>query len=50
MEKNLEELLGQSGNQPVFPVGTIEKGQGVFLEDKRGDRREITFQGYEHLV
>jgi thiamine-monophosphate kinase len=50
MEKNLEELLRQSGNQAVFPVGTVEKGQGVFLEDKRGGRLEITFQGYEHLV
>jgi thiamine-monophosphate kinase len=50
MEKRLEEFLGQSGTQTVFPVGTIRKGQGVFLENTSGDHREITFQGYEHLV
>jgi thiamine-monophosphate kinase len=50
LEKDLEELLRNTGNQTIFPVGTVEKGQGVFLEDKEGGRLEITFQGYEHLV
>jgi thiamine-monophosphate kinase len=49
-EKRLEDYLRQSGNYLVHPVGMIEKGQGVFLEDTNGCRREITFQGYEHLV
>jgi len=49
-EKDVEEYVKKSGDFVVHPVGTIEKGQGVFLEDGKGDRREITFQGYEHLV
>jgi thiamine-monophosphate kinase len=48
--KDLQDYLRQSGKHAVYPVGTIEKGQGVFLEDTSGGRREITFQGYEHLV
>jgi thiamine-monophosphate kinase len=50
-EENLEDSLRQSGRHVVYPVGKIEKGQGVFLEaTSDGRRREITFQGYEHLI
>jgi thiamine-monophosphate kinase len=49
-EKRLEEYLRQSDNFLIHPVGIIEKGREVSLEDTSGDRREITFQGYEHLV
>ena len=49
-EKNLEEFVKRAGDYVVYPVGTIEKGRGVFLENHKGERRDITFQGYEHLV
>jgi thiamine-monophosphate kinase len=49
-EKGLEKYLRQSANYTIHPVGTIEKGQGLYLEQKDGHRKEITFQGYEHLV
>jgi thiamine-monophosphate kinase len=49
-EKDLEEYVKKSGDFAIYPIGTIEKGQGVFLEGENGDRSEITFQGYEHLV
>jgi thiamine-monophosphate kinase len=49
-EQDVEKYLKKSGDFLIYPVGTIEKGCGVFLEDVKGDRREITFQGYEHQV
>jgi len=49
-EKDLEKYLQKSGELGIFPVGSIAAGQGVYLEDSTGRRREITFQGYEHLL
>jgi thiamine-monophosphate kinase len=49
-DKDLEKFLIQSGNHEVFPIGSIVAGEGVYLEDSTGYRREITFQGYEHLT
>jgi thiamine-monophosphate kinase len=49
-EKNIKEYMKRSGDFEVYPVGKIEKGQGVFLENAFGECREITFQGYEHLI
>ncbi len=49
-EKDLEEYVKKAGNYVVYPVGTIEMGRGVSLEDDQGRRRDITFQGYEHQL
>jgi thiamine-monophosphate kinase len=49
-EKIVEEYVKKSGDFVIYQVGAIEKGHGVFLEDEKGDRQEVTFQGYEHLV
>ena len=49
-EKDLEEYVKKAGDFIVYPVGTIEKGRGVSLEEGLGGCRDITFQGYEHLV
>ncbi|MDR3631824.1 MAG: thiamine-phosphate kinase [Desulfocapsaceae bacterium] len=48
-EKTVEDLL-QGQGKTAYPIGTIEKGRGLFLEKSPGIRQEITFQGYEHLA
>lgn len=42
-----EEMARSVLGRPLYQIGVMEPGRGVFLEG-RGYRREITFQGYEH--
>jgi thiamine-monophosphate kinase len=48
-EKAFEALLQEQGRS-AFPIGVIEKGEGLFLRNRDGRREEITYQGYEHLA
>jgi len=40
--------IGRRHGTELHDIGWIEQGEGVWLQE-RGARREITFQGYEHL-
>jgi len=41
-------LVKEKTGRELFAVGHIVEGQGVFLEDA-GQRREISYRGYEHF-
>jgi thiamine-monophosphate kinase len=41
-------LVRKETGHELHPVGRIVEGRGVFLE-KAGQRREISYQGYEHF-
>ncbi len=45
-ENELSRFL-QPENQEITKIGEIRSGKGVFLQ-KKSEREEITFQGYEH--
>ncbi len=45
-ERELLRLMEEKGRH-VFQIGTIRRGQGVFLQKDSGEE-EISFQGYEH--
>ena len=40
--------IGREHGVALYDIGWLEQGQGVWLEEQ-GRRREISFQGYEHL-
>ncbi len=42
------QAIGREHGTVLHDIGRFERGQGVWL-DERGGRREISFQGYEHL-
>ncbi len=44
----LRKLVGEKTGRELFAVGRIIEGQGVFLEEA-GQRREISYRGYEHF-
>jgi len=44
----LGSLVREKTGQELFVVGRIVEGQGVFLEEA-GQRREISYRGYEHF-
>ena len=44
----LRELIREKTGRELFVVGRIVEGQGVFLEEA-GQRREISYRGYEHF-
>lgn len=44
----LSSMVREKTGQELFAVGRIVEGQGVFLEEA-GQRREISYRGYEHF-
>jgi len=46
--RDLSELLREKTGRELFSVGRIVAGRGVIL-DEAGQKRDISFQGYEHL-
>jgi len=44
----LRSLVREQTGRELFAVGRIVEGQGVFLEEA-GQRREISYRGYEHF-
>ncbi len=44
----LRSMVREKTGRELFAVGRITEGQGVFLEEA-GQRREISYRGYEHF-
>ena len=44
----LRKMVWEKTGRELFAVGRITEGQGVFLEEA-GQRREISYRGYEHF-
>jgi thiamine-monophosphate kinase len=47
-EHKLRKLVASQSGREIYAIGRIIEGQGVYLCNA-GDRREITFQGYDHF-
>jgi len=44
-----ENYLEEQGTFDIVALGQIVEEQGIILEEEGGRRREISFQGYEHI-
>lgn len=49
-ESQVEAMIASALNLPIYPVGRIKKGAGVYLQKTNGDWVDITFKGYEHTM
>ncbi len=49
-ENELESMINMNSSQSISAVGKIQKGSGVYLQQEKGKRVEVTFKGYEHTM
>ncbi len=49
-EKQVESIIAGTLNLSIHPVGRIQKGEGVFLQQTNGKLADISYKGYEHSM
>lgn len=49
ISRELIQKIEQDIDIPLTRIGKVTRGQGVYLIEASGNRKEISFQGYEHL-
>jgi len=48
-EPKVKQLISDNSDEKISCVGQITENHGVFLSTADGERRDITFQGYDHF-
>ncbi len=49
-ETKLETLVKSQSKEKIHHIGTLQDGNGVFLQTIQGKSEEITFSGFEHTL
>jgi len=49
-EQKILQLVSDKSGREIFCLGRIVKDQGVFLYNDGSERKEISYQGYDHFV
>ena len=48
-EQALRQVAADKTGKEIYPIGRIVEGEGVYLVERGGERREIGYQGYDHF-